>query len=93
VSIEVEIKGLGTMSQPSTLSLPKQLSAAELLAQRHGLFRAATFIAEEHERRFPIRYWEFGTCAWCETEGKRRKATHMNIGTGTPECDRCAVQP
>lgn len=75
--------------QASDLNGPQQLDKAAALALAAGLRRAADMIGQDRQRRYPIRDWEYGACVWCEViDGKRRKATMLDIGGGPPTCDK-----
>jgi hypothetical protein len=59
------------------------------LAVQAGYRRADKWIAEKRAEQWPCRDWEDGACIWCEVdEGKRRKATCLDLGGGPAMCDR-----
>ena len=72
------------------LSPAKQLDAASKLAFQAGHHRAAEMIDRLREERFPRgdTEWSFGRCLPCEIEDKLVRATVLDVGSGTPECDR-----
>jgi hypothetical protein len=68
-------------------TLASEVKQVEQLARDAGLRRAADWIEGERLKRWrpgpPL--WEHGACVWCEAiDGKRRQATHLDIGFWHP---------
>jgi hypothetical protein len=79
------------MSETATLS--SEIKRVEVLARDAGLRRAADWIEEQRAKRWPGRgHWNYGRCVWCDAEGRRRMATQLDTGSGTPECDQHAEE-
>jgi hypothetical protein len=84
----IEIAGGRPMSEQS---LASELRAVERLAFENGLRKAEHWIATERKRRYGREGWPYGACVWCEAvNNKRRKATVLDPGSGTPCCERHA---
>ncbi len=74
------------------MTLAAEIRQVEALGRDAGLYAAADWIGEQRAERWPgPGHWDYGACVWCEAlDGKRRMATTLDLGSGTPECDRHA---